>query len=215
VVSRTYSLNPLNQDWSNYLIFNFKNVTGLAQSAIDESTHNSNTNHPHEQFIYQYMEQPQPDRELDDGHRISSHPSISTSTSQAISSSTTLKKSSSLISSDTSTNPYRTLKGFPYYIPQVSDSNNNEPEVNLGWRLVIKPIPSGSNARLIVKRIDESLNLTCTMEYVGGTNKTRRLDQDPDLGDDQIFRLAWHLPIMPQNRYTIQITLRNLPNSYY
>lgn len=74
-----------------------------------------------------------------------------------------------------------------------------------------------------MKRIDESLNLTCTLEYVGRTNvsqeegaKANKSDklpedkiqphpipdelQEPELGEDQVFRLMWHIPIMPQNR---------------
>jgi len=69
-------------------------------------------------------------------------------------------------------------------------------EIRYGWRLVILP-PPGNVANTLVKRIDEVLNLTCTAEYFddGTTNITS------DLKEDQLFKITWHLPIVPLNRY--------------
>lgn len=121
--------------------------------------------------------------------------------------------------------PFRTSKQFPYSPLLEGALNSQNPlspgslqfpggEIRLGWRLTIKP-SSINNAKLLVKRIDEMLNLTCVMEYVGG--HVRQVDKEgvggegknltkngteelEDLGPDQIFKMAWHLPIMPQNR---------------
>jgi hypothetical protein len=77
-------------------------------------------------------------------------------------------------------------------------SRHDSQEVRYGWRLIILPSP-GKVANTIVKRIDEVLNLTCIAEYFD--DGTANTNISSDLKEDQLFKLTWHLPIMPQNRY--------------
>ncbi|XP_035714547.1 uncharacterized protein LOC110858417 isoform X2 [Folsomia candida] len=191
--------------------------------AIDEISPNPGSLNPHESRFYQHLEQYFGSVGGNGGETQPRRNSLVLSEAPSGPVSVTAKKTEDDSIGISSTNPYRIMKHFPYaplFDPSVP--HNNEPEVRFGWRLVIKPSPV-NNARLIVKRIDESLNITCTLEYVGHANgpivsgegvdtanKTSNLpsphplpvvvdEQEPELGEDQVFRLAWHLPFMPQN----------------
>jgi len=75
------------------------------------------------------------------------------------------------------------------------------------WELVISPLPE-FETKVLIKRTDETLNLTCKIQRTSLWLVTEN-DSSITPPIDQQFNLAWYVPISLENRYVSTDILQN------